>query len=167
MKISKSDTLASKPTSSEPILPLCEAEFRHNPYPCHSFSQAPSHQIRCSFKVAVPRATTWHGTKYLRVAGTYKRLLTSQALGKHGMDSLFWASGLNKVKPRTPEEQECEGNRRLPPSRSPHFPISPRLSQSLRPTVRMPLSARVRFPCRLSISRHDVDFAICNEISSF
>ena len=72
MKISRSDTLASKPTSSEPILPLCEAEFRHNPYPCHSFSQAPSHQIRCSFKVAVQRATTWHGTKYLRVAGTCK-----------------------------------------------------------------------------------------------
>jgi hypothetical protein len=47
------------------------------------------------------------------VAGTYKRLPTSQALGKHGVDSFFWASGLNKVKPRTSEEQECEGNRRF------------------------------------------------------
>jgi hypothetical protein len=30
------------------------------------------------------------------------------------VDSSFWASGLNMVKPRTSEQQECEETRRFP-----------------------------------------------------
>jgi hypothetical protein len=68
------------------------------------------------------------------VAGTYKRPPTSQALGEQGVGFFFWASGLNMVKPRTSEEQECEGNRRFlqVALRTSPFPLV--LSQSLRST---------------------------------
>jgi hypothetical protein len=69
------------PPSPEPILPLCKAVHRHNPYPYRLFSQGLRH-------LTLPKSsTTCHDT----VAGTYKRL--SQA--KHSA-KLVWipSSGL-------------------------------------------------------------------------
>jgi hypothetical protein len=106
-KISESDILASKPTCTEIIGASFAALKGRMPAQSLSlpllFSRAASYQ---SLKVAVQRDTTV-------VAGTYKRLLNSQALGKQHVDSLLWASGLNMVKPRASEQQECEGKERF------------------------------------------------------
>jgi hypothetical protein len=90
-KIPKSDTLASKPSSSEPILPLRKAEHRPNSHPCHSFSQELRHtKTRRSFKVA----TTCHDM----VAGTYKRLPSAKHsankvwIPSSGLPVLTWSS---------------------------------------------------------------------------